>query len=533
MLKLLIKKQMTEIFRSYFYDAKNNKARSRSSTIGLILLFVLLMLFVSLFLGAALSVALCEALVGVGLDWFYFAVLGVISILMGAFGSVFNTYSGLYLSKDNAQLLSLPIPPRMILLSRLLSVYLLGLLYSALIYIPAMIVYWVLASAAVSVLIGSFLLLVLISLVTTVLSCLFGWVVAKISRYLKNRGVWAAIGSLIFIAAYYFIYFKAQDLLAYVLAHVEEIGETVRRSAYPFYLFGCVGTGDPLAVLLVSAAVLALSALTYWILARSFLQIATATEKGTRVRYREKHVKKVGIGRALLRKELRRFVGSSAYMLNCGFGVLFLTAAGVFFLIKGNALRDMLAANFEASTGMIAIFAFVAACLLASMNDMAAPSVSLEGRELWILQSLPVSPLAVLRAKALLQILLTGIPMLIYVICVAIVLFAASPLDTILSAFAALSFVPLSALFSLFLGLRHPNLTWTNEIVPIKQSMSVMISLFGVWGYAIVAFFLSLVLSVFLPTAVILLFFLLLHIGLSLLLMHWFKTKGGALFAAL
>ena len=27
MLKILVKKQLTEIFRSYFYDAKNNKAR--------------------------------------------------------------------------------------------------------------------------------------------------------------------------------------------------------------------------------------------------------------------------------------------------------------------------------------------------------------------------------------------------------------------------------------------------------------------------------------------------------------------------
>lgn len=29
MLKLLLKKQIGEIFRSYFYDAKKNKARSK------------------------------------------------------------------------------------------------------------------------------------------------------------------------------------------------------------------------------------------------------------------------------------------------------------------------------------------------------------------------------------------------------------------------------------------------------------------------------------------------------------------------
>ena len=37
--------------------------------------------------------------------------------------------------------------------------------------------------------------------------------------------------------------------------------------------------------------------------------------------------------------------------------------------------------------------------LVAAMNDMAAPSVSLEGKSLWLLQSTPVTPWQVLRAK--------------------------------------------------------------------------------------------------------------------------------------
>ena len=34
MLKLLLKKQLLEIFRSYFYDAKKNKARSKAADHG-------------------------------------------------------------------------------------------------------------------------------------------------------------------------------------------------------------------------------------------------------------------------------------------------------------------------------------------------------------------------------------------------------------------------------------------------------------------------------------------------------------------
>ena len=43
MLKLLLKKQLTEIFRNYFYNAKKNSARSKAGIIGYILLFVIIM----------------------------------------------------------------------------------------------------------------------------------------------------------------------------------------------------------------------------------------------------------------------------------------------------------------------------------------------------------------------------------------------------------------------------------------------------------------------------------------------------------
>ena len=45
MLKLLVKKQLTEIFRAYLYDAKKNRARSKAATIGYIVFFVLIIFF--------------------------------------------------------------------------------------------------------------------------------------------------------------------------------------------------------------------------------------------------------------------------------------------------------------------------------------------------------------------------------------------------------------------------------------------------------------------------------------------------------
>ena len=56
-------------------------------------------------------------------------------------------------------------------------------------------------------------------------------------------------------------------------------------------------------------------------------------------------------------------------------------------------------------------------CMLSSMNDMAAASVSLEGRSLWIMQMLPVDTHKILMAKAAVQMILSGSSFPLYAVC--------------------------------------------------------------------------------------------------------------------
>ena len=158
MLKTLLRKQMTEIFRTYFYDTRKSKPRSKASTIFLFVMFGVLMIGVLGTMFTLLSVFLCAPLTEAGLAWMYFTVMALLAILLGAFGSVFNTFAGLYLAKDNDLLLSMPIPVRYILAARLLGVYLLGLMYSGVLLLPAVIVYWCMASFSLQSVLGGILL---------------------------------------------------------------------------------------------------------------------------------------------------------------------------------------------------------------------------------------------------------------------------------------------------------------------------------------------------------------------------------------
>ena len=173
-----------------------------------------------------------------------------------------------------------------------------------------------------------------------------------------------------------------------------------------------------------------------------------------------------------------------------------------------------------------------ALCLLASMNDMAAPSVSLEGRQLWLAQSLPVTPWQVLRAKLEMQLLLTGVPVLFCALCAVIVL-PGGAAEMALAAIAALLYTLLSALAALALGLRLPNLTWTNEITPIKQGGSVMLALFANWFYAIALGGLYFLCGRALGAAAYLAIFAAVTAVVCALLLRWLKRRGTRIFAAL
>ena len=90
-----------------------------------------------------------------------------------------------------------------------------------------------------------------------------------------------------------------------------------------------------------------------------------------------------------------------------------------------------------------------------------------------------------------------------------------------------------SGMAGLSLGLKLPNLTWTNETAPIKQSASVTIALFGGWGYAIIVGGLYFLLYPFLSAAVYLVLVLVLTIILSALLYAWLRKRGTKIFASL
>jgi ABC-2 type transport system permease protein len=337
MWKALLKKQFIELVAFYFPKAKSGKKRSG----GGLALVAILMVFVLLSLGASFYTAaeMLSSMLPMGLGWLYFALMGTLSVLIGVLGGVFSTYAGLYLAKDNDFLLSLPIPPRRILLVRMIAVYAAGLVYSGVAWIPASLRYFRFDASPAPV-IFSLLLTFVNALLVLVLSCLLGWVVAAVSSRLRRKNVMTIILSLAFLAFYLFFTSRTNQLLTGITQHIDALGNTVKGKLWPLYQLGLGASGKALPMLCWCCLVLAAFLLTCTVLSRSFIRLVTANRGAKKAVYHAGHSKASTPDAALLRKELRRFLGSPVYLLNCGLGILFLLLAAGFLLVRAGAIRE-------------------------------------------------------------------------------------------------------------------------------------------------------------------------------------------------
>ena len=298
------------------------------------------------------------------------------------------------------------------------------------------------------------------------------------------------------------------------------------------YLFGSVGEGEPLSIAICTAAVAALFALMWLLLGRSFLTVATATGASEKIKYTARREKQRSAASALLKKEFGRLGSSANYMLNCALSTLLIPAVGVLLLIKGSMLTEVLGEVFGGTGGAVTVLIAAALCMAATMNDTAAPSVSLEGKNIWIPQSLPVDPWQVLRAKLRVQLILTMPGLLFCSLCCLAVM--RPPLAEALALVALpQTFALFFAMLGLTLNLKRPNLRWTNELAPIKQSLPVTIVLFGSWALVVALAGIYFLLTPPFGAVVYLWIFTALMALASLGLYLWLRRRGGKIFMEL
>ncbi len=176
---------------------------------------------------------------------------------------------------------------------------------------------------------------------------------------------------------------------------------------------------------------------------------------------------------AIAFKELRRMLGSSTYMTNATIGELMALFMGiaVFFVDIDKAISTLVqGAPVTKEMLYPAIPLIVYFCI--GMVATTAITPSLEGKNYWIVQSLPVSKKTLYQGKMLFNMYLT-VPFSLFAtisICIA----ARTPvLTAVLSVILSLGLCAFSTAWGCVCGIKHMRLDWENEIEVVKQGAAV------------------------------------------------------------
>ena len=179
------------------------------------------------------------------------------------------------------------------------------------------------------------------------------------------------------------------------------------------------------------------------------------------------------VTRILIRKEFNKFFSIPIYALNAGFGIVLLAILAIAsqFYDISDILSSFEMANIQPSTGITIIIGFVIA-----LAYTPAITLSLEGKNFWILKSLPIKAEKVMFSKVYFNIILV-LPVLI----ISIILFGISLqmtfIEVILMMLVSSTLLALVSCADAVVNLYFPKMHYKNDVEIVKQSLSAIIGM--------------------------------------------------------
>jgi len=526
MLKILLKKSFKELAHTYFKNKKTGGKLDKKGLIGKIILFVGLygLLLVSCYGTATL---LGEPLFKAELYWLYFSLFGLMSVFVGMGLNMFMAKSFLYEASDNEQLLAMPIDTRDIVIARSVILFVNNLIYTSIVYIPA-VIFYVLYTKNYVVLFFAVFTLFLINLFASSLANILGLLVSLISKLFNNNSIISTIFSVIFFGLYYYVYFNFQKYLNIILADYEKFEEAIRGYLYIFYCLGQGQLGNVLSLLVFGLFSITIYGIIFYFLNKSFISIVTTSVSGKTRKFDTKEIKTRKVMNSLIHREFKRFITNSTYTLNCGFGIIVMLVLTVaLFVMKNEVINYVSQVAYELGD-IYEILPVIIVSLITSIictDALCVPAISLEGKNYWLIRSLPVDTYDVLLAKRTLQVRLHVIPVVLLAM-VSTFVFGLTGNIQVFVVVLSVIILSLSSNIHLMIGLLFGNLDWTSEAVPVKQNFGVLVAILSGYVLALIMVIGSYYAKKYIGIDYYMFGVLILFVSLNKLIERWIKTQG-------
>jgi ABC-2 type transport system permease protein len=428
--------------------------------------------------------------------------------------------------KDYDMVMSLPISTGGIVASRLIILYSINMIFVTMLVLPMMLAYGILAQPSAPFYLFGLVAMLFVPLVPIVIASLIGTVIAYVASRFRRNNLLNIILIMGLLAAFIAMSFNMEENGEKFV----DMSRTLTAQVFNLYplakLYTMAVVEQDVISLGLFLGISALSFFIYTVLVKMvFKKMNTAIMTGrARSNYKLGSLKTASPMKALYNKELKRYFSSTLYVTNTAFGIVMLTLASVslLFVDPQTLFGAEMPGNMIAGIGP----AIISFCVMMCCTTMS--SISLEGKSLWIVKSLPVEPKMVYLSKiyvnltvlspAIIDAVILGIGLKLDVLIIVLMVF----ITVVCSIFISL--------FGLLMNLLLPNFNWSNETVVIKQGAAAVVTIFSSIGIVAIQF----VLMVIIPNIAVAYFgYILVMIIIDLSLYAVLLSYGKKRFAAL
>ncbi|MBB5263506.1 ABC-2 type transport system permease protein [Catenibacillus scindens] len=471
----LTKVQLKGIVFSGQFGAKRGQKAAKAATMSLVLALVgLVFIFYSAFFS--------WAYIMMGLSETVMPLMMTVSSIMILFTTMAKASSFIFSSRDNDLLMSLPVTNWAIIVSRFASLYIYETVITAVIMLPALCVYSFLCGPSPVFVLGAVISMFFVPLVPLAIATVIGIVITYIAARFKYKNIVVMVlGTAAFLAVMYFS-FNISSVDETKLLQMNTLIMDMVSRLYPLaalYISGMGGNFLAYAGYLVVS--IAVAGIIISLIAWRFNRLCAAlTAHRVRGNFKMTQLKTGTVFGSLLKREFKRYFSSTIYVLNTAliYVLLIIGAVALFFIKDLDAVLNIP----EAGT-MIGALVPLLIAFFAGITSTTSASLSLEGKNLWLVASFPVRSITVFHAKIGLNLIL-GIPCVLIAAVLCAVRFQLGFTDIVFTVLIPVLFTLLAAVGGMALNIHFPNFTWTNEAAVVKQGAAPTITVFG--GMALV-----------------------------------------------
>ena len=474
---------------------------------------IILMLYL-MFIAAFYANALLGELKPLHLEYIVLTLFSLAITILSFMEGIYKSGSLLFNCKDDNLLLSLPIKKRTVMLIRVLRFYIFELLYNSLFILPAMIVYAISIMPSLNYYLTSFIALLLLPIVPIILSCIVGFIITYLSSRFKGKNIVQTIFTTLLLLCILYFSFNSDNYVNDIVSKASGLNDLVTKLYYPVGAYiSLVNNFDIIKLLIYIIIHIVIILITIFILGKVYFKI-NSNSKSVIAHSKSKkiNIKTNSKCTSFIKKEFNKFVSTPVFITNAGFGLVLYIIACVLISIKFDGFAETIISTGELNIDMVynllPIIMFGIICFGSLMTSITSSMISLEGKTINLLKSLPLKPINIVLYKVLTSLVII-VPCIIVGDIILFIRFHIDITSILLLLIASVLLPFVTELIGIIINLKYPKMDAINDTEVVKQSMSSFVStLIGMILLGITAVSLFTLLNFNIPNNIILLLFI-------------------------